>query len=107
MDDIQDLRQKITNSAPVWCDERGRPVRFSSSFLNDVAQVFELHGFGVTQAYLIEKSERRELRPQAASVLKVLELLSLCPQIQARRSIGRLILKSLPTLAPKGGNPRD
>lgn len=83
-------------------------ARFANNFLNNVAEVFERDGFGTTRAFLLEKRERQELRPQAQALLKVLDLMANHPEIRQRRAIGRTIIKTIialkgPRLSPPRG----
>ena len=103
MDEIQELTDRIRASGEVWGD-LGRPTHFSSKFLNTVADIFEREGFGVTEAYLTDKAKEPQSRAQVKALRAVLRLLQECPMVVQRRSVGRLIIKSLEQLAPhKGG----
>lgn len=74
-------------------------TRFTSGFLNNVGDVLDRDGFGATKTFLIEKLERRDLRPQAETILNVvLPKLEAEPAIRQRRSLGRYIIKTLETL---------
>ena len=88
-DPVQDVLEAIGR-----CNEV-RNARLANNFLNNVGEVFERDGFGTTRAFLIEKRERPDLRDQANALLKVLEIMQDCKEIQQRRAIGRTIIKGL------------
>jgi len=67
-------------------------IRFTASFLDSAADVFERYGRGTTQAFLLEKQNRRELRAQATALLKVLKSIE---EHGVSRRVGRLIIKTL------------
>lgn len=69
-------------------------VRFSG-FLDDVANILERHGFGITKAFLLERQERKGLRAQASALLKVLEKIEKYPDVSANREVGRLIIRAI------------
>lgn len=71
---------------------------FSSNFLNNVADVFERHGFGATKVFLLEKENRSQLRYQATAVMSVLKIFDKNEEIRMNRSIGRYIIKTLITI---------
>lgn len=76
-------------------------VRLTANFLNDAGYVLERDGFGATEAYLLDRAQRRDqdVAPQAQFVLKnVLPRLKSCPPIVARRALGRYVIKVLPAL---------
>lgn len=90
MDDpIEQLLEKIKG-----CDDIIN-TEFTNKFLNTVGEVFERDGFGAARIFLMERSERNELREQANTLLKVLELMQNTPEIHQRRSIGRIIFKAI------------
>ena len=104
MDEIEKLREDIKNCREVWFSQGRRgeePVQFSG-FLDEVADIFEREGLGITYTFLADKSNHSDwkVRAQAASVTRVLQFLSKSPQVESRRAIGRLIIKSLRTLSP-------
>lgn len=76
--------------------ERLRNVRFSSTFLNCVGDLFEREGQAVTDCYLAVQEDRE--RAQAIEIRKLLPLLCECSEIRINRAIGRLIIKALPTI---------
>jgi len=92
MDAIEKLLKEIS------ADKEVRNCKFFSNFLNNVADVFERHGFGATKVFLLEKKERRELRSQATALLSVLNTLSKSEEVHQNRSIGRYIIKTLITI---------
>jgi hypothetical protein len=73
-------------------DQEIMRVRFTSSFLDNTADVFERHGWGTTEAFLLEKQNRHELKEQATALLKVLKIME---KHKVNRSVGRLIIKTL------------
>lgn len=74
-------------------------VRLTANFVNDIGYVLERDGFGAAQAYLLDRTTRQELAPQARFVLNnVLPKLKGCPPIVSRRALGRYVIKVLPTL---------
>jgi len=87
MDRIQKLLSEIKN------DRSLMGVRYSSSFLNNVGEIFERHGFGTTKVFLLEKRSR-----EADAILKIVNKLETIPEIGRNRSIGRMIIKTLITL---------
>lgn len=92
MDAVEKLIKEIK------ADNEVQNCRFSSNFLNNVADVFEKHGFGVTKVFLLEKEGRRELKYQASALLSVLEILDKSEEVKQNRSIGRYIIKTLITI---------
>ena len=96
MDNIDRLLQDIRGDKTVL------GAKFSADFLNNAADVFEKHGFGTTKALLMEKELRDELKQQATALLKLLDKFEQCPEIQANRRIGRLIIKTLIALKTRG-----
>jgi hypothetical protein len=102
MDNIERLLKEIKEDLSIWKERRrdGRSfnIQFSSNFLNDVAEVFEKHGFGTTKTFLLDKREKRKLRSQANSLLKVIAKFEKYPEIRANRAKGRLIIKTLDAL---------
>lgn len=96
MDVIERLLDEVKN------DKKVQECRyFSSNFLNNVADVFEKHGFGTTKTFLWEKQSRGNLKYQATALLSVLEKLEECEQIKQNRSLGRYIIKTLITIKSK------
>lgn len=90
MDRIQKLLREIKNDRSIMA------VRYKSSFLDNVANIFEKHGFGTAKVFLLEKQKSRELRrDQAHAILKILEKFENIPEIVTNRSIGRMIIKTL------------
>lgn len=81
--------------------------RFSSSFLNNVGDVFEREGFATTRLFLQDKQEQSATRYQARVLLEeVLPVLESCERIRQNRAIGRLVIKSLETIKGKGGRSK-
>jgi len=68
---------------------------FTKNFINNVGELFERDGFGVTRVYLLERRERRQLSNQANALMRVLDLMESRPEIRQKRSIGRAIFKTL------------
>ncbi len=89
-DEVENLINEIRN------DPRISQTSFTANFLNDLADVYEKHGAGVTKVYLLEKRGRRDLGVQAEAALRVLEKISNNPRAAIDRRIGRLIFKTLP-----------
>jgi|Deesub1362A_J573_1020465.scaffolds.fasta_scaffold01072_6 hypothetical protein len=86
-----DVIEKLINE--IKADPRIKKAKFKSSFLNNIAEIFEKYGYGTTKMVLLEKAERGEL--QAKPLLLVLEKLNACEEIRRRRSIGRYVIKTL------------
>lgn len=86
MDRIQRLLREIQN------DRSLMDIRYSSSFLNSVGEIFERYGFGTTKVFLLEKCSR-----EADALLRIVDKLNI-PEIVRNRSIGRMIIKTLITL---------
>ena len=83
---------------------RVQEERFASNFLNNVGEVLEREGFATARLYLRDKAEQSATRYQARVLLQdVLPTMETCERIRQNRSIGRLILKALPTLQRRGG----
>lgn len=75
---------------------------YSANFLNNVADVFERHGFGATKVFLLDKKQRRELTHQAQAIQGVLRIMENSDEIKQNRSIGRYIIKTLTTIKSMG-----
>ena len=74
-------------------------IRFTRTFLSNVADVFEREGFATTDLYLRDKQTQRDLRAQADVLLSdVMPILRSCPRICENRAIGRYIIKALQSL---------
>lgn len=89
MDEIETLLEKIRS------DKQIKDTKFTANFLNDLADVYERHGPGVTKTYLLDKRKRRDLKGQADAALKVLSLIEGNPRAASDRRIGRLVFKTL------------
>ncbi len=89
MDKIGKLIEEIKK------DRKVQKTRFNSNFLNNVGEVFEKHGFGVTKMFLIDKKNKRDLRYQADALLNVIALFEKYEEIKQNRAIGRYIIKTL------------
>lgn len=102
MDNIEKLLKEIKEDESIWKERRrdgsSFHIQLTSGFLNDVADVFEKHGFGTTKTFLFEKSDRRELKSQANSLLKVIAKFENYHEIRANRTKGRLVIKTLNAL---------
>jgi len=92
MDVIEKLIEEIK------ADKKVQKTNFRSNFLNNVGEVFEKHGFGVTKTFLFEKREKKGLRYQADALLNVIKKFEKYDEIKQNRSIGRYIIKTLNTL---------
>lgn len=86
MDNVEKVLSEIKSDREVM------KVRFTASFLDSAAAVFERYGRGTTQAFLLEKQNRHELRAQATALLKVLKSME---EHGVNRRVGRLIIKTL------------
>jgi hypothetical protein len=64
----------------------------AGKFLNEVAEIYERHGAGVTEAYLLNQQGKKREVPLLA---KVLRLFQTCPPVGTNRGIGRQIIKCL------------
>ncbi len=93
-DSIEALIDEIRNLRAV------QDTRFSSSFLNNAAEVLERDGFGALQLFLSEKKGRTELRRQAEALTEVASLMRAHPEVYQRRAIGRTLIKTLSALKP-------
>ena len=89
MDRIQRLLREIQN------DRSLMDIRYSSSFLNRVGEIFERYGFGTTKVFLLEKRSR-----EADALLKIIDKIENenITEIVRNRSIGRMVIKTLITL---------
>jgi len=72
--------------------------RFTSSFLNEAAEVYDTYGSGTTRVFLLNKKERNQLKEQAEALLAVLKILTKYKETQINRGIGRYIIKTLATI---------
>lgn len=97
MDRIELLLKEIKEDRLIWETERGR-IWFTG-FAEDVADIFEKYGFGVTKVYLAKREERREV-DQAKSLQRVIEKFRKYPEIEANRAVGRYIIKALSSIRP-------
>lgn len=90
-DPIEAAIREIANS-PLVRESK----KLSSSFLNNVADVFEIYGFAVTKLYLQDRIGRgRESENQARILLAALNCLEKVEMVRRHRAIGRLIIKNL------------
>lgn len=71
---------------------------FSSNFLNNAAEVYEIYGFGTTLVYLQDKKESSQNKHQAEAILAVLKILAKYKETKINRGIGRYIIKTLSTI---------
>lgn len=92
MDSIEKIIKEIKSDRNVQC------CKFSSNFLNNVADVFEKYGFGTTKVFLQEKKGRYQFKDQATAILSVLKIFNKSMEIMQNRSIGRYIIKTLITI---------
>lgn len=80
--------------------------KFTSSFLNQPAGVYEKYGFGMTKDFLWDKEQRGEdeedLKAQAKAALKALEIFKDYPEVLHNRKIGRYLIKTLKVIAERG-----
>ena len=74
-----------------------------ATFLHRVAETLETYGFEVAARLLEDKrrSEERQDQEAAEALLCVLDHLRQCPAVLHKRAIGRLVIKTLHTLAPQ------
>lgn len=91
MDDVQKLLSEIKN------DKEIMKVKFTG-LLDKTANMLEKHGFGVTEAFLLEKQSQTELREQSKALLKILEKIEEYPNISSDRKTARLIIKVVESL---------
>lgn len=96
MDRIEKLLKEIKGDSSIWEDPKGRPIRISGKFLNNVGEIFEQHGFGATKVYLANQSGRD--RSRAHSLLNVLQKMEVYQEIRNHRGLGRYIIKTLEVL---------
>lgn len=92
MDEIEILIRRVSQ------DREFQKTRFTSKFLNDVADIFEIEGFGVTENYLLDKQKRVNSKWQASMLLRILELFKASERIKQNRRIGRMIIKNLDSI---------
>ena len=88
----------MANKCHIKKDDKVKRTRFSSNFLNNIADIFEKYGFGTTKTVLYEKKNRRELKYQAAALLSVIGKFEDYDEVKRNRSIGRYIIKTLITI---------
>lgn len=100
MDIIETLVEEIKNDKNIWYIN-GKEIRYSSNFLNNVADIFEKYGLGVTKTYLLGQRNRDQNKMAAVGLIKLIEKFSQTPEIRNHRSIGRQIIKTLIYLKPK------
>lgn len=103
MDRICEIIGKITEDSSV----QAAKGKFTSSFLNQPAGVYEKYGFGMTKDFLWDKAgrgedEEEDLRVQAEAVLRVLEIFKDYPEVLHNRKIGRYLIKTLRVIAERG-----
>ena len=101
MDDTQKVMNQIYKSHLM-----GR-IKFDTTFLNNVAMIFLKRGFGVTEAYLLEKSARKDMKEQSEKLLGVLTELGKSSYIRNDRAIGSQIIKILNTLKEEKDNAKS
>lgn len=92
MDEIEQVIEEIKH------DPNFQRTRFTSNFINDVADVFEKYGFGTTKTFLKDKRSRGDLRFQATTLLSIVDKLEKIEKIKQNRGIGRYIIKTLITI---------
>lgn len=93
-DPIYDVLKNIVNNVK---KEAYKPLE--PTFCHNTADIFEDYGYEVTKLYLKDKQQQRgKVRPNATTMLSILEYLKDNEYIQQNRAIGRQILKSIPTL---------
>lgn len=93
-DPVAELLNNLRNDKRLKCDAPG----VTTSFLNNVADVFERYGFGATETYLRDKREQEQTSTNADILLDVLRHLRTCSIVHQERAIGRLVIKTLPQL---------
>jgi len=92
-DPIEHVIQEIKNCRQFKTARQKR--RLKPNFLNNVAEIFENHGFETTRIYLLDKRNKRDMKKQSEAVLTVLEMMRKCPSIHQHRAIGRQVIKTL------------
>jgi len=97
MDRVEKLLDEIRR-----LPELARLDRRASSFLNDVAEIYERDGAGVAKTYLLKQQAKRQIEVRV--LLSVIERLEACAEVRVRRAIGRQVIKCLYEL--KGGAGR-
>lgn len=68
----------------------------SGSFLNEVADSFELYGIAETKERLKKRQQRREESKSAANA--ILEEIGKSELIRSMPGVGRIIIKTIPTM---------
>ena len=91
MDDVTELISEIEN------DNEIMRIRFTG-LLDEAANMLEKHGFGTTEAFLLEKQSHEGSEGQAGALLKVLEKIEKYPSISSDRKTARLIIKVVDSL---------
>lgn len=90
-DDVKRLISEIEDDTGIM------RVRFTG-LLDDTANMLEKHGFGTTEAFLLEKRSHRDLEHQTEALLKILSKIEECPKISSDRKTARLIIKAVGSL---------
>lgn len=96
MDNIEKLLREIKEDKTIWTDKWGKPMNFSTHFLKTVGEIFERKGFGEAKVHLMNLISRN--RPDAIKILQVIKKFETTPEIVSKRSLGKAIITSLPTL---------
>ena len=102
---LNELFAKLRSDNTIWVERTGsqgqppKPVYYSNSFLNAVADIFECRGLEQAQLYASSKLQTREGRA-ARGILKVLDHISKCPAARDDSPVGRTIIKTLLALKP-------
>lgn len=104
MDRITKLIRDLLRDRVIWFHTYKRQqktieerTRFTSNFLSNVADVYDRHGIGTTELFLLNRGQR-ETANQANALLRVLKHFKNYPEVTTARGKGRLIIKNLDSL---------
>lgn len=102
---LDELFEKLRSDEAIWIERRGgqgqplKPVYYSNSFLNAVAEIFECRGLEQARLYASSKRQTRE-GGAARGILKVLDHIVDCPAARDDAPVGRTIIKTLLSFKP-------
>ena len=97
---IQELLDRLRADDLVWMERSSRPgqppkrISYTSSFLNNVADVFEARGLDQARLYASSKLNSKD-DGAARGVLRVLDYIADCPAARDDPPVGRTVIKAL------------
>lgn len=102
MDIIKDPIKEVLKE--IQSDQEVCKTQFSKSFLNDAAEVVEVHGLGGAELYAMDREDREEMKHQAKSLLTVLHILQKQKHaaVARNRVVCRYIVKTLDVITKEG-----